>query len=171
MLTNQMLETAATEPGFDLSSIKEMMDGFDPAALLPNLENIFGKLSTVATVAVLIGPIVMLALGLAYLLLAPKEANYYFGYRCYFGMGSVRAWRFTQKLAGTALAIAGLAMTVIMFFISGSFAQMEVTAMAWQAVSCLAWEVGIALAVSLGINLTAAIRFNRKGELRSKKKK
>ena len=28
----------------------------------------------------------MLVLGLAYLFLAPREANYYFGYRCYFGM-------------------------------------------------------------------------------------
>ena len=60
-------------------------------------------------VGIAIGPVVMLALGLAYLFLAPKEANYYFGYRTYFGMGSVHSWRFTQRLSGIVLSLLGLA--------------------------------------------------------------
>ena len=97
----ELLETAsdATEAILDVESIKEMMDAFDPAALLPELSDVFGSLATVCRVAVMIGPVVLLVLGLGYLFLSPKEANYYFGYRCYFGMGSVHAWRFTQRLA------------------------------------------------------------------------
>ena len=95
--------TAATESTLDIASIKSVMDGFDPASLLPDLSKVFGSLVGVCRVAVMIGPIITLILGLAYLFLAPKEANYYFGYRCYFGMGSVRAWRFTQRLAGVCL--------------------------------------------------------------------
>lgn len=161
--------TAATEPELDLESIKSLMDGFDPATLLPDLSKIFGSLVSVCKFAVMVGPIVLLLLGLAYLFLAPKEANYYFGYRCYFGMGSVQAWRFTQRIAGLAYSVLGLVLAIIMAMNSGGFASMEVTAMVWKAVNCLAWQAVLVVLVSLAINLTAAAVFDRKGELRNKK--
>lgn len=163
--------TEGTEPVIDVESIKQIMDGFDPASLLPPLQEVLGSLEPVCRWAVMLGPVIMLALGLAYLLFAPKEANYYFGYRCYFGMGSVMAWRFTQRFAGLLLALAGLIQTIVMFFISRGFAGMEVSNMVWRAVSCLAWEAGIAVVVTLVINITAAALFTRKGEPRRKKNK
>ncbi len=168
--------TAATVPqetgalDLDIDSIKQIMDAFDPASLLPELSKIFQDLAVVCRFAVMIGPVIMLILGLAYLFLSPKEANYYFGYRCYFGMGSVNAWRFTQRLAGLLLGGVGLVLTVVMYLISGGFANMEVTDMVWKAVDCLIWEAVLALAVTLAINLSAAARFDRKGEYRKKKK-
>ncbi len=161
--------TASTEPELDFGSIKDMMDAFDPAALLPDLSEIFGSLATVCRFAVMIGPIVLLILGLAYLFLAPKEANHYFGYRCYFGMGSVNAWRFTQRMAGVVLTVLGLGLTIVMFTLSDSFAKMEVTDMVWKALDCLIWQAGLAFLANFSINLTAAIRFDRKGEYRKNK--
>lgn len=171
--TAAMLETTAaavaeTEAALDLQSIKEMMDGFDPAALLPELDRIFDSLPAVCRVAVLVGPIVLLALGLSYLFLSPKEANYYLGYRTYFGMGSVQAWRFTQRLAGIVFGALGIGMTVMMLVITGKFGAMETDAMVWQALECLVWEAGLSLAAVLGVNLTAMIRFDRKGDRRKK---
>lgn len=163
--------TAATEAALDIESIKELMDAFDPAALLPDLSEVFGSLASVCRGAVMIAPIVLLVLGLAYLFLSPKEANYYFGYRTYFGMGSVHAWRFTQRMAGIVLGGLGLILTIVMYVISGSFAQMAVSDMVWKAVSCLVWEAALAFAGTVTINLTAAFRFDRKGEYRSKKRK
>ncbi len=161
--------TEATEELLDIESIKEILDGFDPAALLPELSQVFGSLATVCRVAVMIGPVVLLVLGLAYLFLSPKEANYYFGYRCYFGMGSVHAWRFTQRLAGIVLGGLGLILTLVMAAISGGFAEMEVTDMVWKALDCLIWEAVLALLATVAINLSAALRFDRKGEYRKKK--
>ncbi len=161
--------TEATEEVLDIESIKEILDGFDPAALLPELSQVFGSLATVCRVAVMIGPVVLLVLGLAYLFLSPKEANYYFGYRCYFGMGSVHAWRFTQRLAGIVLGGLGLILTLVMAAISGGFAEMEVTDMVWKALDCLIWEAVLALLATVAINLSAALRFDRKGEYRKKK--
>ena len=80
---NDILQTDVLETAITKESIKQLMDGFDPAQLLPDLSQLFGSLAGVCRVCVMIGPIVLLALGLAYLLFAPKEANYYFGYRCY----------------------------------------------------------------------------------------
>ena len=39
--------TGATESALDIQSIKDMMDAFDPAALLPELSDVFGSLTTV----------------------------------------------------------------------------------------------------------------------------
>ncbi len=116
------------------------MDGFDPAALLPDLSKVFGNLAAVCRFAVMIGPVVMLALGLAYLFLSPKEANYYFGYRCYYGMGSVNAWRFTQRLAGLVLSLLGGLLVVMMLWISSSFASMEVYRCYYGMGSVNAWR-------------------------------
>jgi len=158
--------TAATEAALDIASIKDMMDAFDPAALLPDLGAIFGSLAGVCRVAVMIGPVILLLLGLAYLFFSPKEANYYFGYRCYFGMGSVQAWRFTQRFSGLVLGVTGLVLTLAMFTLSGSFASMDVTEMVWKAVDYLVIEAAAALIANLVVNVTAMILFNRRGEYR-----
>jgi len=168
----EIMETvAATEEALDIASIKELMDAFDPAALLPDLNEIFGSLATVCRYAVLIGPAVLLLLGLAYLFLAPKEANHYFGYRCYFGMGSIQAWRFTQRFSGVVLGGLGLILTVWMYFASSAFAAMDVTEMVWRAVEYLVIQAILALLANVTINLTAMIRFDRRGEYRKTNKK
>ena len=161
----------ATEPALDIESIKSLMDGFDPAALLPDLSELFGSLATVCRFAVMIGPVVLLVLGLAYLFLSPREANYYFGYRCYFGMGSVQAWRFTQRIAGMLFGGVGLLLTIVMYVISGGFAGMEVTDMVWKAAGCLAWQAVIALILTGLVNFLAFFFFDAKGGPRRRKKK
>ena len=161
--------TASTEAAIDIESIKEIMDGFDPAALLPDLSGLSGSLETICRVAVMIGPIVLLIMGLAYLLLAPKEANYHFGYRCYFGMGSEEAWRFTQRLAGIVWGALGLVLTVLMFFLSAGFAGKEVMDTISTGFTCILWQIGLTVASCLAINTVAMVRYNRKGEPRSAK--
>ena len=161
--------TEVTEGGFDFGSIKEIMDAFDPAALLPELDTVTGKIDLVARIAVMAGPILILVLGLVYLFLSPREANHHFGYRCYFGMGSVDAWRFTQRLAGVVLGILGLGLTVVMFFLVQSFGGLEIMDLMGRAAVCLLWEIGLAAAACLGINITAMVLFDRKGDFRTKK--
>ena len=130
-LTGATVPTEPVEEGLDFSAIKEMMDAFDPAALLPELDTITGKIDLVARIAVMAGPIVILVLGLMYLFLAPKEANYRFGYRTWFGMGSVAAWRFTQRLAGIVLGLLGLVLTVVMFFVVNGFGALAIMVTAY----------------------------------------
>ena len=161
--------TAATDAALDIDSIKKTLDSLDPAALLPDLPNLFSKAALICRIAVLIGPVILLVLGLAYLFLSPKEANYYFGYRCYYGMGSVRAWRFTQRIAGMILGGLGLILTVIMTVISLNFGSMELSAMVWRALWGLVWEAGLALAATLAVNILAMVFFDGKGNMRRKK--
>ena len=146
---------AATEAEeiLDIESIKALLDGFDPASLLPDLSKVFDSLAPVCRFAVLLGPVVLLILGLSYLILSPKEANHYLGYRCYFGMGSEYAWRFTQRLAGFLFTGTGLVLTVVMFAISASFPYMQLTEMAWKAFRLL-WSSG-----TEAVRILTGIRF------------
>lgn len=162
--------TAATEAVLDIDSIKEIMDAFDPAALLPELGDIFNIVTTVCQVAVMIAPIILLVLGLAYLFFAPREANYYFGYRCYYGMGSVEAWRFTQRFAGFVLGALGLILTGVMLVISMGFAGMDMMDMVWKAFWCLIWQGILALLANIAIWAATFFRYDAKGNIRKKKK-
>ena len=162
--------TAATEELLDVESIKALLDGIDPAALLPDLSKVFDSLVPVCRLAVMIGPVVLLLLGLSYLFLTPKEANYYLGYRCYFGMGSEYAWRFTQRLAGWLFTLTGLALTLVMFAISLGFSGMPLTDMVWRAAACLVLELIASVLLILTVNLSAAFRFDRKGKHRRKRR-
>ena len=159
------------EGELDIDSIKSLLDGFDPATLLPDLSKVFDSLAPLCRIAVMIGPLVLLALGLSYLFLTPKEANYYVGYRCYFGMGSEYAWRFTQRLAGFLFTGVGLVLSIVMFAISISFSYMQLPDMVWKAASCLVVELAAAVLLILIVNISAMYHFDRKGKHRRKKRR
>ena len=150
----------------NVEDLKGLMDGFEPASLLPELDGILAGFSQVARIAVLVGPIALLVLGLGYLLLSPKEANYIFGYRCTFGMGSVEAWRFTQRLAGIVWSLLCLVLTLVMFSLSGKFAESDVRQILDLSVKYLIWEAVLAAVSCLVINTLVMTRFTYSGDRR-----
>ena len=154
----------------NIEDLKTLMDDFDPATLLPELDALTANLAPVMRIAVLAGPLVLLVLGLLYLLVPPKEANHYFGYRTWFGMGSVDAWRFTQRLAGALWGVLGLVLTVVMWLRAGAFAELEVMDLLHSAGKCLLWEAVLVAVSVLTVNIWAAVRFDSKGERRKAKK-
>lgn len=150
----------------DIRAIKQLFEGFDPTALLPNIDTVVGRVQLVCSLAILAAPLVMLVLGIAYLFLSPKEANYYFGYRTTFGMGSVSAWRRTQRLAGLVFGGLGLVLTVVMLLISMTLSRRAPGDMVWLAVKCLLWQGVLALLAILAINGITMYTFDYSGRRR-----
>lgn len=146
-----------------MSKIADLLDSLDIGKLLPNLESILSKVSLFAVLAVMIGPLLLLGLGLLYYFAPPKEANHKAGFRTYFGMGSVQAWRFTQRIAGIGLGGLGLILTVVMFFVCLSFGGLEPVALVERAVICLLWEAGSAAAVYLAIVILVTVTYDKNG--------
>lgn len=161
--TEALSSTAASQAGSGFDSIKQMMDNFDPAALLPDLGNLADLVGTIAGFAVVIGPVILLAMGLAYLFLAPKEANYRFGYRCFFGMGSVEAWRYTQRIAGMLWSLVGALLTVISVFTAMGYGGKEIMEVVDSAVTLLIWEVVLTILSCLAVNGLVMYHFDHKG--------
>lgn len=155
----------------NIEDLKSIMDAFDPASLLPELGSILDVLVRAVRIAALVGPAVLLVLGLGYLIFAPKEANYYFGYRCSFGMGSVEAWRFTQRLAGIVWSALGLVLLVAMLVLTRNFGDMEAYDVVWIGAKYILWEVALIAASCLFINGTVMSQFTYDGEYRKEQRR
>ena len=152
-----------------IETLKKLVNEFDLANFIPEVDSILGWVETLVRIFVLAAPICILAFGLFFLFLPPKEANHSAGYRTYFGMGSVDAWRFTQFLAGVVWSGVGLILTVVMLIVVNGYRNMEMMDMVNNAVVCVLWEIGSIVVSCLGINITAAVVFDRKGNRRAKK--
>ena len=146
-----------------MNSITAFFDEIDLTKLVPQIDTLLEKLQLTATVALMIGPVIMLILGLWYFLLPPAEANYKVGFRTWFGMGSVEAWQFTQRLAGIVWGVMGLVLTVVMGIICLTFDPEDVMALATKSFVCLMWQAGLALISYFGISFVVMLRYDSKG--------
>ena len=154
-----------------MEALTSFFDNFDLAKFVPPIDAILSKLVPIMTWSVVIGPVILLVLGLVYLFLPPKEANHRFGFRTWFGMGSVEAWRFTQKLAGSVWTVLGLALLAVSILISNKFPDLEPMAMLDKAAVCILWQIVLIFVLSILITLVVTIRYDRNGYLRSEKRK
>lgn len=146
-----------------MDALKSLFSDFDFAAFIPNLDTVLGWVELIARLAVMAGPLFLLGFGLVFLLSPPKEANHVAGYRFWWGMASLDAWQFTQKLAGMVWSALGLVLTIVMALICNGFRNLEPMDMVWSAVKCLLWELGLAGAACLGINITVMVVFDKYG--------
>ena len=154
----------------NLDAIMEFFSGAENAApVVPDAGTLLDKVVPIVKILVIAGPVIMLILGLLYLFAAPKEANHHFGYRCYFGMGSEHAWRFTQRIAGITWVVLGAVMTLAMLIVTARFPGQDLLEMLTTAVICVVVEALVLLLASLVIRTIVAARYNRHGDRRGKK--
>ena len=148
---------------FDLENIKDSLDRINLESLLPDLSNFASSVLTFTRWAMLLGPLVILILGVLYLIAAPKEANYTTGYRCFFGMGSVQAWRFTQRLAGIVWAALGLILSIIAMVNVGKLVETELMDSMFLAGKFILGQAATVFVSVLCINAVVFARYDRKG--------
>ena len=148
-------------------SIKDLLGNLDPLTLLeeilPDLNPLLDESAGLARMLMMAGPFVILAMGLYYFLSAPKEANYRSGYRCYFGMGSVEAWRYTQKLAGSLWSLLGLGLAVWMAIAGANMAGMDTMDAMMKMAGYILWQAAALLVCRVLINFLVFLRYDRKG--------
>ena len=149
-----------------IENIKQLMDGLDIAALLPDIMEIMNGIALLTQIALFLAPLILLGLGLYYFLLSPKEANFTTGYRCYYGMGSEKAWRFTQRLAGVIWTLAGITLTLGVVLLRYRFAAMDLIQLMWTAIFCLLLQGAIVLVLRALIHFIVLLRYDRKGNKR-----
>ena len=147
--------------------LKSLLGEFDPAALVPDLEALFNNLDGALRVVVLAGPLCLLGLGLLYLLAPPSEANHVFGYRHFWGMSSVEAWRFTEKTAGLVWTGLGLVLTIIMAFLCNGYRELAAEAMLTSALTSVLVELLLVFLSTLLINTLVIFHFDHRGTRRS----
>lgn len=149
-----------------MDKLLSLFDNFDLAKLLPDLQKVFSDIRTWAGLLVLIGPLVLLGVGLYYMFLTPREANHRTGFRTPFGMGSVSAWRFTQRIAGLVYAGLGLILLIVMLIWKATWSGLDILPYVTKAAVALIVQ-GVLVALAwLGLNIVPAIFFKWNGDPR-----
>lgn len=150
-----------------MDAIMNLIGNFDPAALLPNISVLVTLMELFSRLAILVIPVLLLIFGLLYFFKPIKEANHIFGYRAYFGMGSVEAWRFAQRFAGFIYMILGGVMTLAMVIVSIVLIWKDTITLLTVSAICLIIELVLTGIAVLAINIYLAVRYDRYGYRRS----
>ncbi|MBE6946799.1 MAG: SdpI family protein [Ruminococcaceae bacterium] len=132
-------------------------------SLLPDFSTFMGWIELLLRIAVMVGPLLLLGFGLVYLLSPPKEANYGLGFRCWWGMASLDAWKFTQRIAGMVWSGLGAVLTIVMAIVCITFRAVEPMEMAHRAGICLIWELVLVALACLAINIVVMVVFDKDG--------
>ena len=130
---------------------------------IPKLDTLMGWVQWLTSLAVRVGPVCILLLGLIYLFIPPNEANRKAGYRTYFGMGSILAWRFTQRVSGLLMSVTGLILTIIALVTASKFNGMETMEMVNRAIRCVKGQIICMLIIWIFMFLLTAVMFDRNG--------
>ena len=146
------------------NTIADLLD-----AIIPQLDNLLRNMRFWLAVALLLGPIFFVLMGLFYRKWAPPEANHKLGYRTYFGMGSVAAWKYTQKLAGTVWLSVGIGLLAVALIGCVLSLSMEQTKGTSAAFVFLIVEFVAALVAFVTVELMVLLRYDINGKQRKKK--
>lgn len=147
------------------NKIIELLD-----AIIPKLDALLGDMRFWMIVAVLIGPILFMGMGAFYYFASPKEANHRLGYRTYFGMGSVQAWKYTQKLAGMVWGGLGAVLTLVAIIVAIVLGGKEPADAMNSALTMLIIEAVCALLAFLAVEILVFVRYDMNGNLKNKKR-
>lgn len=151
-----------------MEKITEILDKLDLAKFVPELDKLIELVLKCAKFSVRVGPICILLLGFIYLFLHPNEANHKLGYRTFFGMGSVHAWRFTQRVSGFIMLIIGLFLNGAAKKAAQSFTLADTSALFDKVFALVITQIKCVLVIFVFMILLTAVVFNRKGVCRFK---
>ena len=135
----------------------------DLSKFVPAMPVFLGLLRALLVIIILAGPILLVTLGVMYMLRPAPEANYKYGFRTYYGMGSVEAWKFSQKIAGLAYGGLGAILLLLMFIIVLTFFKKDLFQIANSAIICLLWQAGVTLVARITVGVMCFISFDKVG--------
>ena len=154
-----------------MKAITAFLEDFDFSKILPKIGSFLKDIRFWLNFIMLLGPLVILVFGLWYFFLPLKEANHKLGFRTYFGMGSVEAWKFTQRLAGWVWMILGGATTLISLILMLVYKKKDMMALATGSVVWLGIVAILAVASYIAISIIATLRYDHRGDRRETNKK
>ena len=151
-----------------MEKITEILDKLDFAKFVPELDKLMELVLKCARISVRVGPMCILLLGIIYLFLHPNEANHKAGYRTFFGMGSVYAWRFTQRVSGFIMLITGLVLNGAAKKTAEAFVISNPDMLFDEVFALIITQIKCVLVIFVFMILLTTVMFNRKGMCRFK---
>ena len=138
----------------------------DLSWLVPEIGGFMVTVKFLMGLSMLVGPLLLIVYGLLYMFKPAEHANYRFGYRTYFGMGSTEAWQYTQRIAGLVYTALGGALFVAMIVVMCFFGKRELLQNVTTAAICLGVQAVALLITRLVIAILVSVYFDSFGDRR-----
>ena len=145
-----------------MGDLLSLLQDFDIANFLPEPDKFLRSLAGWARLMVLVGPVVLLALGLWYLYGPPGEVRNTVGLRIFHVGDNPKAWRYAKKLAGAAYTALGGGLTVVMLVVSLFFNFLWGMGMITVALICVILELLLLVGVWIAINILVERNFGKR---------
>ena len=143
-------------------AITSLLGDFDLSKFIPDIETALGKFELAARICVMLGPLVLLGLGLWYLLAPPKDMDSRVGFHTFRRAQQQEIWDYTQRLAGIVWGAMGTALTLIMALICNGYRGLNALQVATSAVICIFVELVLLVASIITINVIISKMFYKK---------
>lgn len=145
-----------------LDAITSLLGDFDLSKFIPDLETALGKFELAARIFVMLGPLLLLGLGLWYLLAPPKKIDSYIGFHTFRRAQTQEIWEYTQHFAGVVWGALGVALTLVMALICNGYRGMDAVSVATSALICIIVELVLLTASIIFINKNVTNKFYKK---------
>ena len=145
-----------------MDAITSIFD-IDMSGLVPSMGTLIGLLKTFTFIALLVGPVLMAVFGYLYLKHPTAEANKKFGFRIFYGMGSVEAWQFSQRLAGLVFGGLGLVLTAVMLIVAIIAMFQSLDTVASTFLICMIIEAALTIIAYAAVSIIVMRNFDAKG--------
>jgi uncharacterized membrane protein len=138
----------------------------DLSGLVPEISTFMGTVKFLMGLSMLAGPLLLIVFGLLYMFKPAEHANFRFGYRTYFGMGSTEAWQYTQRIAGLVFTALGGVLFIAMIVVMCFFGKRELLQNVTTAAICLGVQAGALLIARMVIAIMVSVYFDGFGDRR-----
>ena len=138
----------------------------DLSWLVPEIGGFMATVKFLMGLSMLAGPLLLIGFGLLYMFKPAEHANYRFGYRTYFGMGSTEAWQYTQRIAGLVFTALGGVLFIAMIVVMCFFGKHDLLQNVTTAAICLGIQAAVLLIARLVITIMVGVYFDGFGDRR-----
>ncbi len=138
----------------------------DLSWLVPEIGGFMATVKFLMGLAMLIGPLLLITYGLLYMFKPAEHANYRFGFRTYFGMGSTEAWQYTQRIAGLVYTCLGGVMLIAMIVVLCFFGKHDLLQNVTTAAICLGCQAVAMLITRVVLAILVGAYFDGFGDRR-----
>ena len=135
--------------------------------IIPQINTLLSDLRLWMGILLYVAPAALILYGLFCFFLSPPEANHRMGFRSIYGMGSVRAWKWSQKFAGIVLGGTGILLLISAIIGSVLSAGKALSDAMTAVIIILIIQASLTLAAYIGIEVTLIVRYDLAGNLRS----
>ena len=138
----------------------------DLSAFVPEMPAFLGGIRALLVILQLLGPILLAGFGALYLFKPAPEANYRYGFKTYYGMGSIEAWQFSQRIAGMIFGGLGAVFLLAMTIVALTFIGKDLFRIAGTVIICLLIQAVFTLAARITIAVLCRKYFDKDGNHR-----